>query len=37
MAMTLAPSRAPTFGAYLAEWAGWRADFALLGMLARLC
>jgi DHA1 family bicyclomycin/chloramphenicol resistance-like MFS transporter len=33
MAMTLAPSLAPVVGAYLAEWAGWRADFALLGLL----
>jgi DHA1 family bicyclomycin/chloramphenicol resistance-like MFS transporter len=33
MAMTLAPSVAPAIGAYLAEWAGWRADFALLGMV----
>jgi DHA1 family bicyclomycin/chloramphenicol resistance-like MFS transporter len=33
MAMTLAPSLAPAIGAYLAEWAGWRADFALLGSL----
>jgi MFS transporter, DHA1 family, multidrug resistance protein len=33
MAMTLAPSVAPAVGAYLAQWAGWRADFALLGML----
>src|SRR5262249_1761079 len=31
MAMSLAPSIAPAIGAYLAEWAGWRADFALLG------
>ncbi len=33
MAMTLAPSLAPVVGAYLAEWAGWRADFALLAIL----
>jgi MFS transporter, DHA1 family, multidrug resistance protein len=33
MAMTLAPSISPTLGSYLAQWAGWRADFALLGML----
>jgi MFS transporter, DHA1 family, multidrug resistance protein len=33
MAMTLAPSLSPALGAYLAQWAGWRADFALLGML----
>ncbi len=33
MAMTVAPSIAPAIGAYLAEWAGWRADFALLGIL----
>jgi MFS transporter, DHA1 family, multidrug resistance protein len=31
MAMTLAPSLSPAIGAYLAEWAGWRADFVLLG------
>jgi MFS transporter, DHA1 family, multidrug resistance protein len=33
MAMTLAPSLAPAVGAFLAEWAGWRADFALLGVV----
>ena len=33
MAMSLAPSISPAIGAYLAEWFGWRADFALLGML----
>ena len=31
MAMTLAPSFSPAIGAYLAERAGWRADFLLLG------
>lgn len=31
MAMSLAPSVAPAIGAYLAEWTGWRADFACLG------
>src|SRR6266851_9504460 len=31
MAMSLAPSISPALGAYLAEWVGWRADFALLG------
>jgi DHA1 family bicyclomycin/chloramphenicol resistance-like MFS transporter len=31
MAMSLAPSISPAIGAYLAQWAGWRADFALLG------
>ena len=31
MAMSLAPSMSPAIGAYLAEWVGWRADFALLG------
>ena len=31
MAMSLAPSLSPAVGAYLAEWAGWRADFVLLG------
>jgi DHA1 family bicyclomycin/chloramphenicol resistance-like MFS transporter len=33
MAMSLAPSIAPAIGAYLAEWVGWRADFALLGAI----
>lgn len=33
MAMSLAPSISPAIGAYLAEWVGWRADFALLGAL----
>jgi DHA1 family bicyclomycin/chloramphenicol resistance-like MFS transporter len=33
MAMSLAPSISPAIGAYLAEWVGWRADFALLGVL----
>jgi MFS transporter, DHA1 family, multidrug resistance protein len=33
MAMTLAPSLSPAIGANLAQWAGWRADFALLGVL----
>jgi len=33
MAMSLAPSISPAIGAYLAEWIGWRADFALLGVL----
>src|SRR5438477_12536063 len=33
MVMSLAPSLAPAIGAYLAEWGGWRADFALLGMI----
>jgi MFS transporter, DHA1 family, multidrug resistance protein len=33
MAMSLAPSISPAIGAYLAEWFGWRADFALLGAL----
>jgi DHA1 family bicyclomycin/chloramphenicol resistance-like MFS transporter len=33
MAMSLAPSISPAIGAYLAEWLGWRADFALLGAL----
>jgi DHA1 family bicyclomycin/chloramphenicol resistance-like MFS transporter len=31
MAMSLAPSISPAIGAYLAQWVGWRADFALLG------
>ena len=33
MAMTLAPSLSPAVGAYLTQWAGWRADFVLLGLL----
>jgi DHA1 family bicyclomycin/chloramphenicol resistance-like MFS transporter len=33
MAMSLAPSISPAIGAYLAEWVGWRADFALLAAL----
>jgi DHA1 family bicyclomycin/chloramphenicol resistance-like MFS transporter len=33
MATSLAPSLAPAVGGYLAEWLGWRADFALLGTL----
>jgi DHA1 family bicyclomycin/chloramphenicol resistance-like MFS transporter len=33
MAMSLAPSVAPGIGAYLVEWVGWRADFAVLGLL----
>jgi DHA1 family bicyclomycin/chloramphenicol resistance-like MFS transporter len=33
MAMSLAPSISPAIGAYVAEWVGWRADFALLGAL----
>jgi DHA1 family bicyclomycin/chloramphenicol resistance-like MFS transporter len=33
MAMSLAPSISPAIGAYLAEWFGWRADFALLGVV----
>ena len=31
MVMSLAPSLSPAIGAYLAQWAGWRADFVLLG------
>jgi DHA1 family bicyclomycin/chloramphenicol resistance-like MFS transporter len=31
MAMSLAPSISPAIGAYLTQWVGWRADFALLG------
>jgi MFS transporter, DHA1 family, multidrug resistance protein len=30
MAMTLAPAISPAIGAYLADWVGWRAIFALL-------
>lgn len=33
MTMSLAPSVAPAVGGYLAVWAGWRADFALLGVV----
>ena len=33
LAMTLAPAISPAIGAYLAEWVGWRAIFALLGVL----
>jgi MFS transporter, DHA1 family, multidrug resistance protein len=33
MAMTLAPSFSPAIGAYLTQWAGWRANFLLLGGL----
>ena len=33
MAMTLAPAMCPAIGAYLAEWFGWRAIFAVLGVL----
>ena len=29
MAMTLAPAISPALGAYLAEWFGWRAIFAV--------
>ncbi|HLY45873.1 MAG TPA: multidrug effflux MFS transporter [Stellaceae bacterium] len=36
MAMTLAPAISPAFGAYLAEWFGWRAIFALLGGLGTI-
>src|SRR5262249_13546342 len=31
MAMTLAPAVSPALGAYLVEWADWRAIFLLLG------
>jgi MFS transporter, DHA1 family, multidrug resistance protein len=31
MAMSLAPSISPAIGAYLTQWVGWRANFALLG------
>jgi DHA1 family bicyclomycin/chloramphenicol resistance-like MFS transporter len=36
MAMTLAPAISPAFGAYLAEWVGWRGIFALLGVLGAI-
>jgi MFS transporter, DHA1 family, multidrug resistance protein len=36
MAMSLAPSISPAIGAYLTEWLGWRADFALLGVVGAL-
>src|SRR5207302_6707653 len=32
MAMSLAPGISPAVGAYLAEWFGWRANFAVLGV-----
>ena len=31
MVMSLVPSLSPAIGAYLTQWVGWRADFALLG------
>ena len=31
LAMTFGTSISPAIGAYLAEWVGWRADFAFLG------
>jgi MFS transporter, DHA1 family, multidrug resistance protein len=31
MVMSLVPSLSPAIGAYLVQWVGWRADFALLG------
>ena len=31
MVMSLVPSLSPAVGAYLTQWVGWRADFALLG------
>ena len=37
MAMTLAPAISPAIGAYLAEWFGWRAIFAVLGGAGRRC
>lgn len=36
MAMTLAPAISPAFGAYLTEWFGWRAIFALLAVLGAI-
>jgi len=36
MAMTLAPAISPAIGAYLAEWVGWRAIFAVLGILGAI-
>ena len=36
MAMTLAPALSPAIGAYLTEWFGWRAIFALLGGLGAI-
>ena len=33
MTMTLAPAISPAIGAYLAEWLGWRAVFAVQGVL----
>jgi DHA1 family bicyclomycin/chloramphenicol resistance-like MFS transporter len=32
MVMSLAPSISPAIGAYLTEWLGWRANFAVLGV-----
>jgi MFS transporter, DHA1 family, multidrug resistance protein len=36
MAMTLAPAISPALGAYLTEWFGWRAIFALLAVLGAI-
>jgi MFS transporter, DHA1 family, multidrug resistance protein len=33
MVMSLAPSLSPAIGAYLVQWAGWRADFVLIGVV----
>jgi MFS transporter, DHA1 family, multidrug resistance protein len=33
MAMSLAPSISPAIGGYLTQWVGWRANFALLGVI----
>jgi MFS transporter, DHA1 family, multidrug resistance protein len=36
MVTSLVPSLSPAVGAYLAQWAGWRADFALLGAIGAI-
>jgi DHA1 family bicyclomycin/chloramphenicol resistance-like MFS transporter len=36
MAMTLVPAVSPAIGAYVAEWFGWRALFALLGAIGAI-
>jgi MFS transporter, DHA1 family, multidrug resistance protein len=36
MVMSLVPSLSPAIGAYLTQWVGWRADFALLGALGSI-
>jgi MFS transporter, DHA1 family, multidrug resistance protein len=36
MVMSLVPSLSPAVGAYLTQWVGWRADFALLGAVGAI-